>query len=41
LRVEDLIRECGLTPLDEYIARATKVIDQARASAENNVQAVK
>jgi len=41
LSVEDLIREYGLTPLDEYIARATKVINQARASAENKEQAIK
>jgi predicted amidohydrolase len=41
LSVEDLIREYGLTPLDEYITRATKVINQARAAAEDKVQAVK
>ena len=41
LSVEDLIREYGLTPLDEYIARATKVINQARTSAENKEQAIK
>jgi len=33
LSVEDLIAEFGLTPLDDYIARCTKVIDQARADA--------
>ena len=41
LTMEDLIKEYGLTPLDEYIARATKVINQARATAEGKVQAVK
>jgi len=41
LRVEDVIREYGLTPLDEYIARATKVINEARSAAEGKVQAVK
>ena len=39
LSVEDLIEEYGLTPLDDYIARSTKVINQARAEAEHKVQA--
>jgi predicted amidohydrolase len=38
LSVEDLIREYGLTPLDEYIARATKAINQARGAAQGKVQ---
>ncbi len=33
LTVEDLISAYGLTPLDEYIARATKAINKARADA--------
>ena len=33
LAVEDLIAEYGLTPLDEYIARCTKAINQARPEA--------
>jgi hypothetical protein len=38
LSVGDLIGEYGLTPLDEYIARTTKVINEARAAAEGKVQ---
>ena len=41
LRVEDLIKEFGLTPLDDYIARSTKEQNQARAEAEGKVQAAK
>jgi hypothetical protein len=41
LTVEDLITEYGLTPLDEYIGRSTKVINQARAEAEGKVQVAK
>ena len=39
LSVEGLIAEYGLTPLDEYIARSTKLINQARAEAEQKVRA--
>jgi len=39
LSTEDLIKEYGLTPLDDYIARSTKEQDQARAEAERKVQA--
>jgi beta-ureidopropionase len=41
LTVEDLMKEYGLTPLDAYIGRATKVINQARADAETKTEAVK
>jgi beta-ureidopropionase len=41
LSTEDLIKEYGLTPLDDYIARSTKEQDQARAEAESKVQAAK
>jgi beta-ureidopropionase len=41
LTVEGLIAQYGLIPLDEYIARSTKVINQARAEAEGKVQATK
>jgi beta-ureidopropionase len=41
LTVEALIKEYGLTPLDAYISRATKVINQARADAEAKTEAVK
>jgi len=41
LTVEDIIKEYGLTPLDEYIARATKEIDQARARADGKAQPAK
>ena len=41
LSVEDLIKEYGLTPLDDYIARATTEQNQARAQAEHKVQAAK
>jgi predicted amidohydrolase len=41
LSLGDLIREYELVPLDEYIARATKVNNQARAAAEGKVQAAK
>jgi len=41
LRTEDLIKDYGLTPLDDYIARSTKEQDQARAEAERKVQAAK
>jgi beta-ureidopropionase len=34
LTVQDLIAEFGLSPLDEYIARSTKTIDQARAKSK-------
>jgi beta-ureidopropionase len=41
LSVEEIVAEYGLTPLDEYIAKSTKVINQARAEAERKVQAAK
>jgi predicted amidohydrolase len=41
LTVDDLITEYGLTPLDDYIARCTKAINNARAEAESKVQVVK
>jgi beta-ureidopropionase len=41
LSVEDLITEYGMTPLDEEIARSTKLINQARAEADGKVQAGK
>jgi predicted amidohydrolase len=41
LTVAGLIAEYGLTPLDDYIGRATKEINQARAEAERKVQAAK
>ena len=41
LSVDDLIEEYDMTPLDEEIARSTKLIDQARAKAAGKVQAVK
>ena len=41
LSTEDLIKEYGLTPLDDYIARSAKEQDQARAEAERKVQAAK
>ncbi len=39
LTVEDLISEFGLTPLNDYRLRATKAIDQARASVANHAKA--
>ena len=39
--VKGLIAEYGLTPLDDYIVRSTKNINQARAEAEHKVQATK
>jgi beta-ureidopropionase len=33
LTVEDIISEFGLTPLDDYRARATKAVEQARTNA--------
>jgi len=33
LTVEDMMSEFGLTPLDDYRARATVAIDKARAAA--------
>jgi predicted amidohydrolase len=39
LSVEGIMAEYGLTPLDEYIARSAKVIDQARAQAAGKGQA--
>ncbi len=41
VRVEDLIGEYGLIPLDAYIARSTKIINQTRAEAEGKVQVTK
>lgn len=41
LSVEDLITEYGLTPLDEEIARSTRLINQARAEADGRPQADK
>jgi beta-ureidopropionase len=41
LTIQDLIAEYNLTPLDEYLSRSTKVINQARAQAERRVQAAK
>jgi predicted amidohydrolase len=41
LTVEDLISEYGLTPLDDYIRRSTKAINQARDKAEGKVPAAK
>ncbi len=38
LTVEDLIAEYGLTPLDEYLSRCTRVIDRARAEAMDKAQ---
>lgn len=34
LTVQDLIAEYGLVPLDEYIARSTKTIEEARAKSK-------
>jgi beta-ureidopropionase len=41
LSVEQIMGEYGLTPLDEYIARSTKVINQARAQAAGKAQAAR
>jgi len=38
---EDLIKEYGLIPLDDYIARSAKERNQARSEAEHKVQAAK
>jgi hypothetical protein len=38
---EDLIKEYGLIPLDDYIARSAMEQDQARSEAEHKVQAAK
>jgi beta-ureidopropionase len=38
LTVEDLVAEYGLTPLDEYLARCTRGIDQARTEAVGKTQ---
>lgn len=39
LSTEYLIKEYGLTPLDDYLARSAKEQNQARAEAEHKVQA--
>lgn len=41
LSTEDLIKEYGLIPLDDYIARSAKEQNQARTEAEHKVQAAK
>ena len=41
LSVADLITEYRLTPLDDYIARSTKEINQARAATEGKARAAK
>jgi beta-ureidopropionase len=41
LTLQEVMTEYNLVPLDEYLARSAKVINQARAEAEHKVQAAK